>query len=426
MFNINSEKAKRRQEMSNSKILLCGLFFAVLHISNSIAQGPWSQGADMPTARYWYCIGVVNGKIYTIGGNGGGTMVEEYNPMTDTWTSKSPMPTGRSDLSGCVVDGKIYAIGGFSNGTSVEEYEPATDAWTEKTDMPDARWGHATCAVNGKIYVIGGARGWPVQELYDSIAVYDPATDTWTMGSPMQTLRWGISCSVVNEKIYVIGGTAASSGIETAESYSTVEIYDPETDTWLKTPVRGMPTARFGLASAVINGKIYAIGGGNVYYPTEAYTTVEVYDPDSNTWTVKSPMPVSRVALDACSVDGKIYLPGGGKFSVPYSELYIYDPGNETGIENNHLKSGNSRLYQNYPNPFKLLTTIRYSLPRPDFVSLKLYNHIGQEVEVLVNKYQTTGDYQIGWVAEEFPCGIYFYKLQTSEFSESKKLILQK
>ena len=419
--------------MSKSKLLFFGFVLAVFYINNSIALGQWSQGADMPSARSWYCVGVVNGKIYTIGGIGDGQLnnpVEEYDPTTDTWATKSTMPTRRGDLSGCAVNEKIYAIGGWdgTNLSTVEEYDPAIDTWTTKAEMPSTRWGHATCAVNGKIYVIGGAAEWPFVEFRDSIVVYDPVTDKWTTGAPITTPRWGISCCVINEKIYAIGGTPATADNRPAESFSTVEIYDPATDTWAERPLKPMPTARWGLATAVVNGKIYAIGGGDVYLPTEAYTTVEEYDPDSNTWSTKSPMPVGRIALVACSVDGKIYIPGGGGILATdkYSELYIYDPGNETSIENMIIKPDNSHLYQNYPNPFKLFTTIKYSLPKYDFVTITIYNHVGQEVEILVNTFQTSGDNQIKWAAKEFPSGIYFYKLQTSEFSETKKLILQK
>ncbi len=74
----------------------------------------------------------------------------------DTWTAKSPMPTARDLLSASTVDGKIYAIGGLGGPSVVEEYDPATDTWTKKVSLPTPRQWLSTSAVNGKIYAIGG------------------------------------------------------------------------------------------------------------------------------------------------------------------------------------------------------------------------------------------------------------------------------
>jgi len=131
---------------------------------SGIGNITWVTKAPMPTARTYLAVGVVNNKIYAIGGSMGNrgckhcTTVEEYDPMTDTWTKKASMPTGRDNLAVGVVGGKIYAIGGVGgNGdtlTTVEEYDPDTNKWTMKASMPTARWGLAVSVVNNKIYGI--------------------------------------------------------------------------------------------------------------------------------------------------------------------------------------------------------------------------------------------------------------------------------
>ena len=93
---------------------------------------------------------------------------------------------------------------------------------------------------------------------------------------------------------------------------------------------------------------------------------------------------------------------------------------------NSNTIPGEFVLKQNYPNPFNPLTTINYILPKSDIVTLRIFNLKGQEIKTLVNKYQAAGEHEIEWQAEGLPSGIYFYKLQTGEFSETKKLILQK
>ena len=88
------------------------------------------------------------------------------------------------------------------------------------------------------------------------------------------------------------------------------------------------------------------------------------------------------------------------------------------------------KLHQNYPNPFNPTTNIRYSIPeetgRDLSVSLKVYDVIGKEIETLVNENQTAGSYSVSFNAANYPSGVYFYKLETNSFSETKKMILIK
>jgi len=83
-------------------------------------------------------------------------------------------------------------------------------------------------------------------------------------------------------------------------------------------------------------------------------------------------------------------------------------------------------LYQNYPNPFNPSTKIRFSLPKSGFVTLKIYNLLGKELETLVKEYKQASDYEVNWNAKNQPSGIYLYRLQAGEFIETKKLILQR
>ena len=83
-------------------------------------------------------------------------------------------------------------------------------------------------------------------------------------------------------------------------------------------------------------------------------------------------------------------------------------------------------LLQNYPNPFNPSTTISFSIPEASYVSLKVFNSLGEEVEILVSKELSVGNYKYDWNPVKLPSGIYFYKLQTENFAETKKMILLK
>ena len=83
-------------------------------------------------------------------------------------------------------------------------------------------------------------------------------------------------------------------------------------------------------------------------------------------------------------------------------------------------------LGQNYPNPFNPSTTIKYSIPTSEFVTLKVYDVLGEEVTTLVNEDKPAGSYEVEVNTAGLSSGIYFYKLQSGSFVETKKMILMK
>ncbi len=81
---------------------------------------------------------------------------------------------------------------------------------------------------------------------------------------------------------------------------------------------------------------------------------------------------------------------------------------------------------QNYPNPFNPTTTINFSIPEATFVYLKIFNSLGEEIQTLISEELSAGNYKYDWNAINLPSGIYFYKLQSENFIETKKMILIK
>jgi N-acetylneuraminic acid mutarotase len=148
-----------------------------------------------------------------------------------------------------------------------------------------------------------------------TLSVY--AEDSWVPKAPMHEARSGVGTAVVNGKIYAIGGT-------NQEGFrATNEEYDPETNTW--TFKASMPTPRSYFGIAVYQNKIYCIGG---YADGFSATGVnEVYDPATNTWATKASMPTPTLNLQANVVNGKIYLIGGNSNGTLNQ---VYDPANDT------------------------------------------------------------------------------------------------
>ena len=108
-----------------------------------------------------------------------------------------------------------------------------------------------------------------------------------------------------------------------------------------------------------------------------------------------------------------------------------------TGVEDGNSSVKEFSLEQNYPNPFNPSTTIRYTIPdviairqlpekQSQFVSLKVYDVLGNEVATLIDEYKPAGNYEVEFSANGLTSGIYFYKLQAGNYSETKKMLLMK
>jgi hypothetical protein len=97
-----------------------------------------------------------------------------------------------------------------------------------------------------------------------------------------------------------------------------------------------------------------------------------------------------------------------------------------TGIQNNPVIPTTVELYQNYPNPFNPGTTIQFRLPHSSFITVKIYNFLGQEIETLANGVYNEGNYLINWNAKNLASGVYFYVLNYNGMGYSKKMLLIK
>jgi len=111
--------------------------------------------------------------------------------------------------------------------------------------------------------------------------------------------------------------------------------------------------------------------------------------------------------------------------SVFYAE-WKFRTGNITDVENIDGVPSEFSLSQNYPNPFNPSTTIDFSVVERGIVTLKVYNLLGQEVALLVNEEKTAGHYNVQFNASQLASGMYVYRLQTENFTSTKKMILMK
>lgn len=106
--------------------------------------------------------------------------------------------------------------------------------------------------------------------------------------------------------------------------------------------------------------------------------------------------------------------------------FYIFKKQQEVGITNHNEIIGDFKLINIYPNPFNPTTNLEFSIPKNNFVSLKIYDIEGKEVATIFTGALTSGTYEMKWNAESFPSGIYFCKMTAGSFTETRKMILLK
>jgi hypothetical protein len=88
----------------------------------------------------------------------------------------------------------------------------------------------------------------------------------------------------------------------------------------------------------------------------------------------------------------------------------------------------NFELYQNYPNPFNSGTKIKYQIPKNELVTLKVFDMLGREVDILVDEYQEAGIYEVSFNGNKniLSSGIYFYKIYAGDYTSIKRMVLVK
>ena len=216
----------------------------------------------------------------------------------------------------------------------------------------------------------------------------------------------------------------------TSASYGTV---------WFNYPNVGMASSNDKLFYTTNSGSNWTVltsipGTGNIggitgkslkWWATRNTVSTSIYSSSNEgvSWTAQTVPSGSYSAIQLARLS----------FTSPASIWAVGDAGKIVylsgivGLESNNneipLKYS---LSQNYPNPFNPVTTIKYSLPEKSNVSIKVYDALGKVISILINKNLNAGNYETRFNGESFSSGIYFYKIETQDYSEVKSMLLIK
>jgi hypothetical protein len=335
--------------------------------SSSLIFQEWTAIAAPTTTADRLCHATVyapiNDKIYMIGGNPTGTagsyqsLCQQYDPVTNIWTDREPMTTARGWVYGSYVRGKIYVIGGLGNAgvTAVnEEYDIALNTWTTKAPRPTAMGCDLEVVWRDSlIYVMGGWNGVSGGSGSTTVDIYNPFTNTWSVGTALPMNADMGTAAIIGDTIYItnaVNRQGSSSFWWSILCKGAINPANPLQITWIPGPTFPQPTLDAG--TAVLGGNIYWLGG---FITTTTVTNhCWKYEPSSNTISTVVPYPqiiarcnymVSRPSANELYVMAG---DAGGNWAAPnnyyYKISYTLPAANDVGVNTIVSPFGSHRI----------------------------------------------------------------------------------
>uniref|UniRef100_A0A1I8G6V7 BTB domain-containing protein n=1 Tax=Macrostomum lignano TaxID=282301 RepID=A0A1I8G6V7_9PLAT len=260
----------------------------------------WERLPDLANPRSGLAAVSVRGCVYLIGGrnnhesgNSDAACLEVFDPAAgqgqSRWHRCAPMSVSRNRVAVGVIDDKIYAVGGASQSQShcsAERYDPDSDQWLPIAPMRQARIGLGVAVVDRLLYAVGGFDG--CQRL-SSVERYWPEDDRWEPAAAMTQPRSGAGVVAVGKYIYAIGG------YDSRQQLRTVERLDTEANQWQACAPMLRP--RSALAAVSVDDCVWVFGGYDGY---EFVSSVEVYCPRTDSWTEREPMSCGKSGHGVC------------------------------------------------------------------------------------------------------------------------------
>ena len=235
---------------------------------------------------------------------------------------------------------------------------------------------------------------------------FDDGTRNWTLSNFV---------SNVSSTMIIDPGSVISGSKSCAITLSQVSGTDWHTQLWQWLPIRAGRTYTITFKAKASGTKVIGVA---VQKGASPYTTY-LYKNHALTTSIQT---FTDVVTDNATDEAKLefYLSSAGAVKIWIDAVTI----TETVLGTTSIKEigSESPLILNYPNPFKSVTTIEYSVKKLGFVSLKIFDMLGKEIAVLVNEKKPVGNYLVDWNASGLPDGIYFCRLQTGSFVEVKKM----
>jgi len=268
---------------------------------------------------------------------------------TISWQEVAPSPIKRAEALGGVVNGKLYVMGGlFSQSgkilatTRADVYDPATNIWTRIKDMPEKLTHAGQVIVGDTIWLIGGYVGDHPGPATNHVWKYNTTTNTWSAGPTLPKMRGAGGAGLIGNTIVFFGGMNYDRTWSAPNTWA-LDLNNQGAG-WVSKA--DMPNPRNHIAAASVGGFVYAIGGQyNQEENQIAQNEVDRYDLATNTWVKVGTLPTVRSHINSSTFawNGKILIVGGETaYNTVVRNITIYDPATNTSTEMTPLPLGRS------------------------------------------------------------------------------------
>lgn len=278
--------------------------------NEQVSDLKWITLAPAPTERTEVAAAAVGEDIYVVGGfvDGGGTVatVEIYNTADDRWRIGPDLPVPVNHGIADSFNGVVYVFGGYEgpglDAASDRAFAFQAGRWREIAKMPEVRAAAGAATVGDRIYIAGGV-GPGASGLAETMMVFNPSAGAWSTEPGVPTLREHLGVGGGRDSVLVAGGRAPT-------NLATLEIYDTATRQWTTPPrVPDMPTARGGIAAALVSSRFLVAAGGEA---ASTFDEAEAFDLENGEWIALPPMPTARHGLGVVAIDSRLYVIAGG------------------------------------------------------------------------------------------------------------------
>ena len=295
-------------------------------------EGRWDTVKTKNTAPNCSECGfaMVNGNLYLIGGDGGGPVaVESFDPNTALWTKLAVSPVLMHHFQAVGYKNKVYVLDAFSDGgfpdqvpmANVYSFDTQKNIWEKGGEIPQGRRRAGAGAVEykGKLYLVAGIQHGHSSGTTNMFDCYDPETKTWSSLPDAPHIRDHCSAAVINDKLYVVGGRNTSYRDPEnkvpffAKTMLDVDVYDFAKGKWSTLSAR-LPLGSGGGAVVNLNNVLYYMGGERATETEHNAPRKNVFylDPStSNSWKETDSLHKARNGMAAAVLNNKIYVAGG-------------------------------------------------------------------------------------------------------------------
>lgn len=242
----------------------------------------------------------------------------------DTWIRHTDLPIENLDVLAAVHDGKLYSIGGWSGAGPFEQFQRVYDLRTKEwsTIAPtEARAKASGGFIGDKLYLVGGWT-WLGAES-GTTKIYHPATNTWSTGAEAPLRVAAAASAVLDGKLYMIGGRTPADPLRGS---TAVVAYDPAANSW--TRVADYPEPVSWASCGTIGDRVYCAGGQDG--GDRAVRSTYAYSPRTDTWYRLADPPRSSWGAGTTVANGSLLLSGGIVGGYRSNEGFAYHPDTDT------------------------------------------------------------------------------------------------